>query len=152
MRCPFCSDVNTRVIDSRLAADGEQVRRRRKCAACGERFTSYEAAELSMPPIVKSDNAREAFNEAKLCSGLSRALEKRPVPTEKVESAIIRIKKTILRRADREISSSIIGEIVMDELRKLDDVAYIRFASVYLSFNDLSEFREVIDRLEKEPS
>ncbi len=152
MRCPFCSDVNTRVIDSRLAADGDQVRRRRKCAGCGERFTSYEAAELTMPPVVKSDDAREAFNETKLRGGMQRALEKRPVATEEVESAIIRIKKTVLSRGDREISSSLLGDIVMDELRKLDDVAYIRFASVYLSFNDLSEFREVIDRLEKEPS
>lgn len=152
MHCPFCSNVSTRVIDSRLAADGDQVRRRRKCSDCGERFTSYEAAELSMPPVVKSDHARERFNENKLRSGLLRALEKRPVPTENVESAIIRIKKTILRQADREISSSIIGDIVMDELRQLDDVAYIRFASVYLSFNDLNEFRDVINRLEKEPS
>ena len=152
MRCPFCSDLNTRVIDSRLAADGDQVRRRRKCAACGERFTSYEAAELTMPPVVKSDSAREAFNETKLRGGMLRALEKRPVATEEVESAIIRIKKNILSRGEREISSSLLGDIVMDELRTLDDVAYIRFASVYLSFNDLNEFREVIDRLEKEPS
>ena len=152
MRCPFCSDLNTRVIDSRLAADGDQVRRRRKCGACGERFTSYEAAELTMPPVVKSDSAREAFNEPKLRGGMLRALEKRPVATEEVESAIIRIKKNILSRGEREISSSLLGDIVMDELRTLDDVAYIRFASVYLSFNDLNEFREVIDRLEKEPS
>lgn len=152
MRCPFCSDLNTRVIDSRLAADGDQVRRRRKCAACGERFTTYEAAELTMPPVVKSDNARESFNETKLRGGMLRALEKRPVATEEVESAIIRIKKNILSRGEREISSILLGDIVMDELRTLDDVAYIRFASVYLSFNDLNEFREVIDRLEKEPA
>ena len=150
MRCPFCSDINTRVIDSRLAADGDQVRRRRKCAGCGERFTTYEAAELNMPPVVKSDNAREAFSETKLRGGMLRALEKRPVATEEIESAIIRIKKNILSRGEREITSSLLGDIVMDELRKLDDVAYIRFASVYLSFNDLNEFREVIDRLEKD--
>lgn len=150
MRCPFCSDLNTRVIDSRLAADGDQVRRRRKCGACGERFTSYEAAELTMPTVVKSDNAREAFNEPKLRGGMLRALEKRPVATDEVESAIIRIKKKILSRGEREISSSLMGDFVMDELHKLDDVAYIRFASVYLSFNDLSEFRDVINRLEKE--
>ena len=150
MRCPFCSDLNTRVIDSRLAADGDQVRRRRKCGACGERFTTYEAAELTMPPVVKSDNAREAFNEPKLRGGMLRALEKRPVATDEVESAIIRIKKKILSRGEREISSSLMGDFVMDELHKLDDVAYIRFASVYLSFNDLSEFRDVINRLEKE--
>lgn len=140
------------MIDSRLAADGDQVRRRRKCGACGERFTSYEAAELTMPPVVKSDSARETFNEPKLRSGMLRALEKRPVATEEVESAIIRIKKNILSRGEREISSSLLGDIVMDELRALDDVAYIRFASVYLSFNDLNEFREVIDRLEKDPA
>jgi len=150
LRCPFCSDLNTRVIDSRLAADGDQVRRRRKCGACGERFTTYEAAELTMPPVVKSDNAREAFNEPKLRGGMLRALEKRPVATDEVESAIIRIKKKILSRGEREISSSLMGDFVMDELHKLDDVAYIRFASVYLSFNDLSEFRDVINRLEKE--
>ncbi len=150
MRCPFCSDISTRVIDSRLAADGDQVRRRRKCAGCGERFTTYEVAELNMPPVVKSNNAREAFSEIKLRGGMLRALEKRPVATEEIESAIIRIKKNILSRGEREITSSLLGDIVMDELRKLDDVAYIRFASVYLSFNDLNEFRELIDRLEKD--
>ena len=151
MRCPFCADENTRVIDSRLAVDGDQVRRRRQCECCGERFTSYEVAELTMPAVVKSDNAREAFDDKKLRGGMLRALEKRPVATEHIESAIIHIKKNILNRANREISSSLLGDIVMDELRQLDAVAYIRFASVYLSFNDLNEFREIIDRLEKDP-
>jgi len=151
LRCPFCANDNTRVIDSRLAVDGDQVRRRRKCECCGERFTSYEVAELTMPAVVKSDNAREAFDDKKLRGGMLRALEKRPVATEHIESAIIHIKKNILNCANREISSSLLGDIVMNELRQLDAVAYIRFASVYLSFNDLNEFREIIDRLEKDP-
>jgi transcriptional repressor NrdR len=151
LRCPFCVNEITRVIDSRLAVDGDQVRRRRQCERCGERFTSYEVAELAMPSVVKSDNAREAFSEMKLRGGMLRALEKRPVATENIESSIIHIKKNIRNRATREIASSLLGDIVMDELRKLDAVAYIRFASVYLSFNDLNEFREIINRLEKDP-
>jgi transcriptional repressor NrdR len=148
MRCPFCGAEDTRVIDSRLASDGDQVRRRRRCNACDERFTTYEAAELTMPTIVKSDDARQSFQEDKLRGGMQRALEKRPVSTDQVEAALIRIKKRMLALGEREISSALLGELVMEELIALDDVAYIRFASVYLSFNDLSEFSEVIQRLE----
>lgn len=148
MRCPFCGTEDTRVIDSRLASDGDQVRRRRRCKSCDERFTTYEAAELTMPTIVKSDDARQPFQEDKLRGGMMRALEKRPVSTDQVEAALIRIKKKMLALGEREISSALLGELVMEELIALDDVAYIRFASVYLSFNDLSEFSEVIQRLE----
>lgn len=148
MRCPFCHAQDTRVIDSRLASDGDQVRRRRECSACGERFTTYEGAELVMPRLVKSDGIREPFNEQKLRTGMLRALEKRPVPTEAVEEAINRIKKRLQASAEREVPARELGEWVMDELRELDQVAYVRFASVYRSFQDVSAFREVIEGLE----
>ena len=152
MRCPFCSDMETKVIDSRLANDGEMVRRRRECVACSERFTTYESAELVMPRIVKRDGSRVPFDEEKLRSGFRKALERRPVDTEKVENAIINIKRNLRSTGDREISSEILGGLVMDELRELDDVAYVRFASVYRSFEDVQAFREEIDRLEKQLS
>jgi transcriptional repressor NrdR len=152
MRCPFCSDTDTRVVDSRLASEGTQVRRRRECMACGERFTTYEAAELLMPRIIKSDGSREPFNEEKLLTGVLRALEKRPVETESIEAAISRIQRRLQACGEREIASRQIGEWVMDELCNLDQVAYVRFASVYRSFQDVSEFREEIERLEQEPS
>jgi len=152
MRCPFCSDMETKVIDSRLANDGEMVRRRRECLACAERFTTYESAELVMPRIVKRDGSRVPFDEEKLRSGFRKALERRPVDTEKVENAIINIKRNLRATGDREISSEILGGLVMDELRELDDVAYVRFASVYRSFDDVQAFREEIDRLEKQLS
>jgi transcriptional repressor NrdR len=152
MRCPFCQHPDTRVIDSRLAGEGDQVRRRRECADCGERFTTYETAELSLPRVIKRSGAREPFNEDKLRRGMLFALEKRTVPTEKVEEAISRIKRHVLALGEREIEASRIGDWVMEELRALDEVAYIRFASVYMSFEDVTAFREVIDRLEREPS
>jgi len=152
MRCPFCSDMETKVIDSRLANDGEMVRRRRECLACSERFTTYESAELVMPRIVKRDGSRVPFDEEKLRSGFRKALERRPVDTEKVENAIINIKRNLRSTGDREVSSEILGGLVMDELRELDDVAYVRFASVYRSFEDVQAFREEIDRLEKQLS
>lgn len=149
MHCPFCGTAETKVIDSRLVADGDQVRRRRECASCGERFTTYESAELVMPRIIKNDGTREPWNEEKLRSGLHRALEKRPVSVEAVEASIARIKHALRATGEREIKSRELGEKVMDELKQLDQVAYVRFASVYRSFQDLSEFREEIERLER---
>ncbi|KZZ45609.1 transcriptional regulator NrdR [Thalassolituus sp. HI0120] len=147
MRCPFCSHPDTKVIDSRLIADGEQTRRRRECISCGERFTTFESAELLMPRIVKQDGTREPFDEAKLCSGIQRALEKRPVGVEAVESAVSRIKHDLRTTGEREIDSRVLGECVMNELRQLDQVAYVRFASVYRSFQDVSEFQAEIERM-----
>lgn len=152
MRCPFCSAHDTRVIDSRLANERDQVRRRRECLACKERFTTYETAELNLPRIIKNDGIREPFQEDKLRAGILRALEKRPVGSEQIEAAIIRIKKYLLALGVREVSSRQIGEQVMSELGALDHVAYVRFASVYKSFQDVHEFKEVIDRLEHAPN
>jgi len=149
MRCPFCGDMDTKVIDSRLANDGDMVRRRRECVACTERFTTYESAELVMPRLVKSDGSRVPFDEEKLRGGFSKALEKRPVKTEHVESAIQSIKRKLRATGDREVTTELLGNFVMEELRDLDDVAYVRFASVYRSFQDVQAFREEIDQLEK---
>ncbi|PTY37905.1 transcriptional regulator NrdR [Saccharospirillum sp. MSK14-1] len=148
MHCPFCKAQDTKVIDSRLVAEGEQVRRRRECLECGERYTTYESAELLMPRLIKQNGNREAFDEIKLRAGLQRALEKRPVSVEDVEAAIARIKQALRATGERELPSRRVGEAVMDELRDIDQVAYVRFASVYRSFQDLSEFRSEIDRLE----
>jgi len=150
MQCPFCGDNDTRVIDSRLAGEGDSVRRRRECVACKERFTTFETAELNLPRVVKSDGVREPFWEEKLSAGVLRALEKRPVNSEDIDAALSRIKKRLLSLGEREIPSMKIGELVMDELENLDHVAYVRFASVYKSFEDINAFREVIDALEKE--
>ena len=152
MRCPFCGNMDTRVIDSRLASEGMQVRRRRECVACGDRFTTYEAAELVMPRIVKSDGTREPFNEEKLLTGVLRALEKRPVDTDSVDAAISHIQHRLQSCGEREIESRRLGQWVMEELRNLDQVAYVRFASVYRSFQDVSEFRDEIERLEQGPT
>lgn len=150
MRCPSCGSEDTRVIDSRLANEGYQVRRRRECTACSERFTTYESAELVLPRVVKREGSREAFTEDKLRSGILRALEKRPVDTERIEAAINHIKQKLRATGEREVVSQQIGEWVMDELRDLDQVAYVRFASVYRSFQDVNAFREEIERLERE--
>jgi transcriptional repressor NrdR len=150
MHCPFCGALDTKVIDSRLVAEGDQVRRRRECITCAERFTTYESAELVMPRIIKQNGNRESFDEGKLHSGLMKALEKRPVSIESVESAVNRIKHYIRATGEREIPSRMVGEQVMRELRQLDEVAYVRFASVYRSFKDLNEFRAEIDRLSNE--
>lgn len=152
MRCPFCSAEDTRVVDSRLANEGDSVRRRRECNACGERFTTYERAELRLPQIIKSDGRREPFSEDKLRTGMSRALEKRPVDTEAVENVIGRIRHKLLASGEREIKSRAIGEWVMEELKDLDAIAYVRFASVYRSFEDLEAFSEEVQRLQNEPS
>ncbi len=150
MHCPFCGADDTKVIDSRLVADGDQVRRRRECADCKDRFTTYELAELLMPRVIKQDESREPFDEEKLRSGLHRSLEKRPVSVEQIEAALSQIKRYLQSTGEREISSRLIGEKVMEQLRELDDVAYVRFASVYRSFQDLNEFRAELDRLEQE--
>ncbi len=152
MHCPFCTADDTKVIDSRLVADGDQIRRRRECLSCKERFTTYEMAELLMPRVVKQDNSREPFDEAKLRAGLLRALEKRPVSSEAIESSINQIKHYLQSTGEREIAALVIGEKVMEQLRQLDEVAYVRFASVYRRFTDINEFREELDRLESKPS
>ena len=151
MYCPFCSAVDTKVIDSRLVGEGTSVRRRRQCLMCHERFTTFEVAELVMPRVVKSNDVREPFNEDKLRSGLMKALEKRPVNSDAVETALSHIKSQLRATGEREVASKLIGSLVMDELKKLDKVAYIRFASVYRRFQDLNEFREEIERLAREP-
>ncbi|MEE9304238.1 MAG: transcriptional regulator NrdR [Thiotrichaceae bacterium] len=148
MHCPFCGDKTTRVVDSRFASDGDQVRRRRECQGCNERFTTYETANFNMPSVLKSNDVRQSFNEHKLRDGMMRALKKRPVSVEQMESAIIRIKKSILSTGESEVQSDHIGEHVMQELRSLDDVAYIRFASVYNSFNTITEFQNIIEQIE----
>ncbi len=147
MHCPFCSADDTKVIDSRLVSEGDQVRRRRECLSCKERFTTYEAAELLMPKVIKTDGTREPFDDQKLRAGLQRALEKRPVSVERIETAISQIKHSLQSTGERELPSSNIGALVMDQLRKLDEVAYVRFASVYRRFQDIEEFRQEIDRL-----
>jgi len=151
MHCPFCGANDTRVTDSRLVAEGDQVRRRRQCAGCGERFTTYETAELVMPRIIKSDGSREVFDEAKLRAGMLRALEKRPVSAEAIEAAVERIRQSLRARGEREVHARDVGEEVMGALARLDQVAYIRFASVYRRFQDIDEFRAEIDRLAQEP-
>ncbi len=152
MHCPFCGAHDTKVIDSRLVAEGDQVRRRRECLACGERFTTFETAELVMPRLIKQDGSRQPFDEDKLRAGMQRALEKRPVGVERLEAAIGHIKHQLRATGEREIKSRVLGELVMAELQKLDEVAYIRFASVYRRFQDLNEFREEIERLAREPA
>jgi transcriptional repressor NrdR len=150
MHCPFCDHEDTKVIDSRLAGEGQQVRRRRECEKCGERFTTFETAELVMPRIVKNDGTREPYDEHKLSSGMTRALEKRPVSTEAMEAALARVIHKLQVAGEREIKSRQLGEWVMEELKTLDEVAYVRFASVYRSFQDVNEFREEIERLQGE--
>jgi len=152
MHCPFCAENDTRVVDSRLVSEGDQVRRRRECIACRERFTTYEKAEISLPRVVKRDGSRVPFDEDRLRAGMLRALEKRPVESERVEQAVGRIKRGLMAGGEREIPSRLIGEHVMAALGELDQVAYVRFASVYRSFEDVSAFREEVERLEKEPS
>ena len=151
MFCPFCGADDTKVIDSRLVADGGQVRRRRECVTCRERFTTYEAAELVMPRVIKQNGSREPFDEDKLRSGLQRALEKCPVAVEAVESELAQIKNRLRATGERELDSRVLGELVMEALKRLDQVAYVRFASVYRSFEDLSEFRDAIASLEADP-
>ena len=149
MHCPFCGTEETRVIDSRLVAGGDQVRRRSECTACQERFTTFELAELVMPKVIKRNGQREPFNEEKLRSGILRAIEKRPVSVEDVEAALNRIKHQLRATGEREVASDLVGEAVMAQLQQLDEVAYVRFASVYRRFQHLDEFRREIERLEQ---
>ena len=148
MRCPFCFAEDTRVIDSRLADEGDAVRRRRECLACRERFTTFEHAELRLPQIIKSDGRREPFAEPKLRAGLQRALQKRPVDAAQVDAVVAFVRRSLMASGEREVASRQIGEWVMEQLRALDKVAYVRFASVYHSFQDLNAFRKEMDRLE----
>jgi transcriptional repressor NrdR len=147
MRCPCCATQDTKVIDSRLSGEGDQVRRRRECIDCQERFTTYETAELMLPRVIKRDDTRETFNEEKLRKGLLKALEKRPVSIEKVEESLLRIKRKLLGFGEREISTQVLGEWVMEELKMLDQVAYVRFASVYRRFQDVHAFEQEIEKL-----
>jgi transcriptional repressor NrdR len=148
MKCPFCGAVDTQVIDSRVSEAGDSIRRRRKCTACEKRFTTYETVELRMPQVVKGDGSRADFDVDKLRTGFQRALHKRPVPTEYVDAAINRIVQQLLARGEREVPARAIGEMVMQELYKLDKVAYIRFASVYRSFQDVSDFHDALAEVE----
>lgn len=150
MHCPFCSAPETKVIDSRLVSEGYQVRRRRECTQCKERFTTFESAELVIPRIIKNNGNREPFNEEKLRAGIYHALEKRPVSEMQIEAAVNRIMHTLQATGEREVPSKMVGTFVMNELKKMDKVAYIRFASVYLSFDDIKQFSEEIDKLNKE--
>jgi transcriptional repressor NrdR len=150
MHCPFCNEADTKVIDSRLVGEGGQVRRRRECITCHERFTTYESAELVMPRIIKRSGSRDPFDEEKLRLGIQKALEKRPVAVDQFERIVADIKQKLRASGEREVHSQILGEWVMDALRSLDDVAYVRFASVYRHFQDVNAFREEIQRMEKE--
>jgi transcriptional repressor NrdR len=147
MKCPFCGAADTQVIDSRVNEEGDSIRRRRRCAVCDKRFTTYETAELRMPQVVKQNGNREEFDREKVRTSFMRALHKRPVPTEYVDDAIARIERKVLSLGEREINARQIGEMVMHELYRLDKVAYIRFASVYRSFQDVDDFRDVIKDL-----
>ena len=147
MHCPFCSHEETKVTDSRLAGGGAQIRRRRECLSCGERFTTFESAELVMPLVVKSDQSREHFDEAKLRSGMEKALEKRPVSREAIDEAVSHIGHKLRSLGEREVLARTVGELVMEELHHLDEVGYVRFASVYRSFQDVEAFRHEIEQL-----
>jgi transcriptional repressor NrdR len=148
MKCPFCGSADTQVIDSRVSEPGDSIRRRRRCAACQKRFTTYETVELRLPQVVKSNGTRADFSADRIRVGFQRALHKRPVPTEYVDAAIDRIVQQVLALGEREIPSRQIGEMVMQELYKLDKVGYIRFASVYRSFQDVSDFRDALQEVE----
>ena len=150
MHCPFCKHEDTRVIDSRVSEDGSTIRRRRECEHCQERFNTFETAELKLPTLVKTDGRREAFDDRKLRTGFERALQKRPVSGEQIDAAVRGVIHALRMTGEREISSRRIGVFVMDELKKLDQVAYVRFASVYRRFEDVADFREEIERLERD--
>ena len=152
MYCPFCGHQETKVVDSRLAGDGYQTRRRRECMECSERFTTYESAELLLPKLIKRDESREPFNESKLRSGILVATEKRPISSESIEELISRISRKVQKLGEREIQSRILGEIVMLELREIDEIAFVRYASVYRRFQDIEEFEKEIESLRDTPS
>jgi transcriptional repressor NrdR len=150
MHCPFCQNEDTRVIDSRVSEDGTTIRRRRECERCGERFNTFETVEIKLPAIVKSDGRREAFDERKLRTGVERSLQKRPVASDAVDSVVREIVRQLRAVNEREVFSRLIGEWVMAELKRLDQVAYVRFASVYRRFEDVQAFREEIEKLERD--
>jgi transcriptional repressor NrdR len=150
MHCPFCQNEDTRVIDSRVSEDGTTIRRRRECERCSERFNTFETVEIKLPAIVKSDGRHEAFDERKLRTGVERSLQKRPVASDAVDSVVREIVRQLRAVNEREVFSRLIGEWVMDELKRLDQVAYVRFASVYRRFEDVQAFREEIERLERD--
>jgi transcriptional repressor NrdR len=149
MKCPFCSHADTQVVETRMAEDGDFIRRRRQCAHCEKRFTTYERPDVTFPAVVKKDGRRIDYERAKLLASMNLALRKRPVSTEQIDSAVERIEEKLLGLGVRELPSSRIGEMVMRELKKLDKVAYVRFASVYRSFEDVDEFRTVIDEIRR---
>lgn len=152
MHCPFCNAAETKVTDSRLVAGGTQVRRRRECCSCKDRYTTYERAELVLPQVVKREGHHEPFNEDKLRRGIERALEKRPVETDKVNTLIHDIKQRLRSSGEREVSATMVGEWIMTALREIDEVAFVRFASVYRSFQDVNEFNQEIARLQQDPT
>lgn len=149
MHCPFCKKEDTKVIDSRLISEGSQIRRRRECIVCNERFTTFETAELLMPKIIKRNGQRRPFDEEKLRTGMQKALEKRPVSIEAIDTAIHSIKQKLLASGEREINSHQLGEWMIESLKTLDHVAYVRFASVYRRFQDISDFSDTINQLQK---
>lgn len=154
MICPFCSHADTKVIDSRLGKEGNNIRRRRECIACGKRFTTYERIEETLPLIVKKDGRRESFDRAKIIGGLKKACEKRPISISTIEKLVDRIELTLQESGEKEIEASRIGEAIMEQLREIDQVAYVRFASVYRQFTDINEFmselKEILDKSEKD--
>lgn len=149
MHCPFCKAEDTQVIDSRVSEQGDSIRRRRRCASCNKRFTTYETVELRLPQVVKHDGSRTEFDIDKLRTGFMRALHKRPVPTTMVDESLGSITQAVLAMGEREIPSRRVGELVMKELHRLDHVAYIRFASVYKSFEDIGDFEDAIREVRK---
>lgn len=149
MKCPFCGGSDTQVMDSRTSESGDSIRRRRRCAECQKRFTTYETAELRLPQVVKTNGSRSDFDVEKIRNGFARALHKRPVPTDEMDQAVDRIVQQVLSLGEREIESRQIGEMVMQELYRLDKVAYIRFASVYRSFQDVEDFRDAVRSIDK---
>lgn len=149
MKCPFCGNAETQVVETRMAEDGDFIRRRRQCAACEKRFTTYERPDVTFPAVVKKDGRRIEYERAKLLASMKLALRKRPVSTEQIDAAVERMEEKLLNLGVREIPSSRIGELVMRELKKLDKVAYVRFASVYRSFEDVDEFRAVVEEIRK---
>ncbi len=151
MKCPFCSSFDTQVIDSRVSEEGDTIRRRRRCTACDRRFTTYERVDLMMPAVVKRNGTRSEFDVAKLRASMALALRKRPVSTAQVDAAVARIQERLMSSGRREVPSGHIGELVMAELRELDQVAYVRFASVYRSFEDIQEFVRTIDEFQSPP-
>lgn len=150
MHCPFCQHEDTRVIDSRVSDDGASIRRRRECPACSERFSTVEMAELRLPSVIKSDGRRELFDERKLRYSFERALQKRPISAHQIDLAVRQVQNELRRHGEREVASRRVGEFVMEQLKRLDEVAYVRFASVYRSFQDVQAFREEIEKLERD--